>query len=683
MSYSPCENPNCESYGKPHPNCRCHGGMAEGGEAEPFCSKDQKHEDGCQYFKMGGDVDTTESPSVMAEGDNAVPESDLPDEVVAQEVPASDIPDDVRGKEVPVDDIPDEALGKDKYSTPGQKVLTAIEGAGQGFAGPIATGIELGASKLGVPGFSDEDIKGRQAANPELHTAAEVAGVGAGFIPPLAPFSLAGKIGKAAGLIKVGEEASKLAKLGTAALRGVVQGGLFQASDEATKLAIGQGDPNDSVASKLADAGQNILLSSAGGGLLGGAGGAAANKLASLAESKAGSKIHSLLAGLGEAATGSVQKTKANRAMFDEAFNSGMLDKKFYDKGVQLYNSKMGSHIITGGIATKIISDSVDAARHDDLQGGMTKVAQDIGLGLGLKALSKVGGKALMWAITNGETNPRKLFQLIEHADEVNAGLQKANRAVENVFRTGAQQAFNHEDLAKKREKLDLFLENGGHTENVRNTIYDANAPKDMPEFAKGGDVKASLGPQDLDGDGIADHYPDQNIALQAAKGRISGYLQSLKPQKNQPKLAFDDEPDQGKQKKSYKRALNMAIEPLGIMDKIRRGTLEPEHVQHFDAMHPELRGLLQKKIVDQITKAQMKGDKPSYKVRQGLSLFMGVPLSGEMSPQNMMAAQATFQAKQQQQGGGQPPKKTSALAKSSSSYMTANQAALARQQKQ
>lgn len=54
--YLPCKNPNCNSYGQEHPNCRCYGSYAEGGEASHFCSKLQSHEDGCQYFAQGGEA---------------------------------------------------------------------------------------------------------------------------------------------------------------------------------------------------------------------------------------------------------------------------------------------------------------------------------------------------------------------------------------------------------------------------------------------------------------------------------------------------------------------------------------------------------------------------------------------------------------------------------------------------
>ncbi len=112
MAYLPCQNPDCKSHGKPHPNCHCYdhitgadreaaeadgvqfpgttnglslrgvrGGnarnarsrgrsvkyMAEGGEVAQYCSG--KHEKGCIYFQDGGPV----PPALYAGGGDMNP----------------------------------------------------------------------------------------------------------------------------------------------------------------------------------------------------------------------------------------------------------------------------------------------------------------------------------------------------------------------------------------------------------------------------------------------------------------------------------------------------------------------------------------------------------------------------------------------------------------------------------
>lgn len=56
MSYEPCQNRSCKSYGKPHPNCRC---FASGGTV---CSG--PHKSDCEYFADGGEVSEPSNPQV-------------------------------------------------------------------------------------------------------------------------------------------------------------------------------------------------------------------------------------------------------------------------------------------------------------------------------------------------------------------------------------------------------------------------------------------------------------------------------------------------------------------------------------------------------------------------------------------------------------------------------------------
>jgi hypothetical protein len=58
----PCKNPNCKSHGIPHPNCKCWGEYAEGGDVEPFCSQSRMHKSDCEYFSDGGPVESQSAP---------------------------------------------------------------------------------------------------------------------------------------------------------------------------------------------------------------------------------------------------------------------------------------------------------------------------------------------------------------------------------------------------------------------------------------------------------------------------------------------------------------------------------------------------------------------------------------------------------------------------------------------
>lgn len=50
MAQGPCLNPNCNSNGRPHPNCKCYASMAEGGTV----SCNGPHKSDCQYYMANG-----------------------------------------------------------------------------------------------------------------------------------------------------------------------------------------------------------------------------------------------------------------------------------------------------------------------------------------------------------------------------------------------------------------------------------------------------------------------------------------------------------------------------------------------------------------------------------------------------------------------------------------------------
>lgn len=197
------------------------------------------------------------------------------------------------------DFIPDAQFQPDeeKYGSVGQQVLTAIEGTGKGFAGPIFTGLERGASALGVPGISPEDQAGRAAANPWIHGGAETVGLVA---PAVASMGLSsatraglevpgaisagvnaakaysqagvlGDIGKgAAAAIGLGDKGAGIAsRIGSTAVAGAVENALFSAGDVGSKIINGQ-DPAEAVQTAIPYLGLSAAIGAGIGGGLGG-----------------------------------------------------------------------------------------------------------------------------------------------------------------------------------------------------------------------------------------------------------------------------------------------------------------------------------------------------------------------------------------------------------------------------
>lgn len=156
-------------------------------------------------------------------------------------------------------------LKEEKFGSLGQQAIAGIEGIAGGVLGPIAPAVERG---LGV---KPEDIRARAEVNPITHTVGELTGLGG---------SMVAGVGLGSSMVKAGEAAAgvaNLGKVGSAAVRGVIENAVFQGSDELSKLVLG--DPNQSAETAVVDMGLAAML---GGGI--GAGGAAASSLWNLAK---------------------------------------------------------------------------------------------------------------------------------------------------------------------------------------------------------------------------------------------------------------------------------------------------------------------------------------------------------------------------------------------------------------
>lgn len=692
MTDLPCKNPNCKSYGTPHPNCRCYGEMAEGGMSSHFCDSQKPHEKECQYFAEGT-PDETVSP---------IPLDDIPDQYKPQEtsievkpLSTDDIPDEhkVEATEQPLalDDIPvDKLPGEQKYGTLPQKIGAFVEGAGQGYAGPLATLAEKGLSKLGVPELSDEDIKAREEANPGIHALGEAAGLGAGLVSGTGELALVGRVASgAAKLAKIENAVSTAGKLGSGAIKAAITSGLFQAGDNLTENLLNTQDPSEPVGALQAMGLGKIGTAGILGGIIGGVGGLAGQKLEKLANTSAGTRLKTWLSGAGEAAANISGPESLARAAHPASYDNGA---KWWNKKIMSLSA--GTLLGAGATGLAAFEDIKHGFENNDLPGGLEEAAKDALKGaaitFGAKQISKPAAAVLLKALSSGETDPQNIFKLLDYGNYANSGMQKLTKGVENLFNIGTQKTATTYSHDKIRSLLEDWVERGGIDDDVQQEIYNQNSPDQVPNFAKGGEVVKA--PKDSPSQGILhDHpvatvYPEQNVMLQTMKGRIYNYLNSVRPQqKNSPRLAFDSAPDEASQKKIYRKALDMAIDPLSILTEIKKGTLQANHVKDFNAMYPELNGVLQKKLSHQISDSQLRGHKPPYAVRQGLSLLMGTPLSSELKPQNIQAAQAVFKMMPPNPVPGQattPKKNTAKLTKSNQAFLTGNQSLVSRQQK-
>lgn len=277
----------------------------------------------------------------------------------------------------------------------------------------------------------------------------------------------------------------------------------------------------------------------------------------------------------------------------------------------------------------------------------------------GMEATKRITNIILSLA-ANGEL--KDLQPIIEHELLYHNNNKRLSNKIEDLLDSGdyEKEAPTSQD---ERQKLHDYV--------ASNKIQDEMNEQMKDSFANGGEVKKRLV-----NNRIAEVFPDQGMMMSSAKTRMHGYLNSLRPI-DHPGLPFDTKSENKEQRREYESALDLAAKPLSILDEIRKGSLDLNKMKHFVGLHPELHGLLSKKISENITKMQLSGKKPPYPRRQATALFLGSPLDSTMTPPSIQAAQTAFIPKTPPQPTqpGKIKKGTAKLgSKSNDLYNTADQ---------
>lgn len=174
----------------------------------------------------------------------------------------------------------DQDVSQYKYGGAGQQALAGLEAAGRGATFGLSSGLETG---LGLT--TKEAIRGREEANPITAGIGTAAGtIGSAFVPGLEG-SILGHVGEMGAKALIPEATTTLAKVGTEAARGAIEGALMSSGDEVGKALVT--DQPTQAQSVIANVGLGALL---GGGIGGGLGAVPA-----LWKATYGPKVNSLL----------------------------------------------------------------------------------------------------------------------------------------------------------------------------------------------------------------------------------------------------------------------------------------------------------------------------------------------------------------------------------------------------
>lgn len=181
-------------------------------------------------------------------------------------------------------------------------------------------------------------------------------------------------------------------------------------------------------------------------------------------------------------------------------------------------------------------------------------------------------------------------------------------------------------------------------------------------------------------------HYmPAHSSAMAASTVAAVNFLNSVRPS-NEPKLPLDSKiPLSPVQLAQFNNYLNLAQQPLLVLDKVKQGTVTPQDVMAIKSMYPQLYPQLVNKVTASMATHVSKGQPIPYKTRIGLSLFLDSPLDSTMTQMSIMNAQPKPQGQSPEsaQAPQSMPKRTiSALNKLPQTMNTPSQARAASQQK-
>lgn len=145
-------------------------------------------------------------------------------------------------------------------------------------------------------------------------------------------------------------------------------------------------------------------------------------------------------------------------------------------------------------------------------------------------------------------------------------------------------------------------------------------------------------------------HYmPEHATAAAATAAQAVQYLNDLKP-KHPIESPLDTEPPASKAQQSiYDRALDVAQQPLMVLQHLSKGTLLPQDVHTLQTIYPGLYSEMVKNISNQVIDVRSKGHIIPYNQRLGIAMLTGAPVDSTMTPQGMRSIM-------QAQGGGKSP---------------------------
>lgn len=157
-------------------------------------------------------------------------------------------------------------------------------------------------------------------------------------------------------------------------------------------------------------------------------------------------------------------------------------------------------------------------------------------------------------------------------------------------------------------------------------------------------------------------HYYMTNsaISMKQVASNVVNYLSSIRPKEVQLGPLDKPIPPGKAEEVAYRRAVNIAEDPLLTVKLLKNGQLTAQDVTHLKSLYPLMYSQMVKNVMDELSDSVSKGKRIPHELKQALSTFMGQPMDFSVMPQSVMSNQATFTSSMQQENQNNQVKPTS-----------------------
>jgi len=157
----------------------------------------------------------------------------------------------------------------------------------------------------------------------------------------------------------------------------------------------------------------------------------------------------------------------------------------------------------------------------------------------------------------------------------------------------------------------------------------------------------------------LGTYFPDHAQAVAKTAMTAVSYLNSQRPSNPRQSPLDSEIPVSKAQLAPFHRTLEIAEQPLSVLNHIKQATLLPQDLSTIKTLYPNYYNKMSQEITNAMTDHLAKGETIPYRMRQSLSMFLGQPLDSTMSPQSIQTVQAMYADKSPQSPQNQVQAKT------------------------